>query len=654
MALESDLDWLPERPDWRQEFDLAKALGPADYSEAVRRFRTLANSRLDFALTVKLDRATQALVRRAPNQAVARTALTPVRLALLGSSTLGHLVPGIRVAGLRRGLLIQVYEGQYANWRQEIADPASGLHAFRPEAMLLALDARHLAELERTGGHGAALQTLREAWRSARERLGCAILQQAALPVFPTVLGNAEHLLPESPAAVIERLNASLPAAAAESDGVHVLALHRLAAEQGTRRWHSPALWFRARQEVHPVMAPLYGDHVARMLAALFGQTAKCLVLDLDCTLWGGAIGDDGLDGIALGQGSAVGEAHLELQRYALALRDRGIVLAVCSKNDENNAVLPFERQPEMLLRREHFPSFVANWEDKATNLRRIARELNLGLDALVFVDDNPAERGLIRRELPEVHVPELPDDPSGFVPTLAAAGYFESLHLTDEDRTRAALYACTAQRKRQSAADPDPKTRLGDYLASLNMTLEARPFDAASRARVVQLINKTNQFNLTTRRVLDSEVIRLGSDPQSLTLQLRLRDIYGDHGIISVLAAEPAELHPEVSELSVPRDLLITHWLMSCRVLGRQVEDAAMNLLAEQARAHGAHHVFGLYRPTAKNGMVRDLYTRFGFELVSKPEGGATISILDLHTYKPQTTHIAVGSETLALQPLS
>jgi FkbH-like protein len=656
--LDSDLEWLPERADWHQELAATRALGPSRLDEALRRFAALASCRLDLALTVKLDRAVQAHVSRASEEGLAPSALTPVRLALLGSSTIGHLVPGIRVAGLRRGLLIHTYEAPYAMWRQEVADGTSGLHAFGPDAVLLALDARHLVELERAENPGSALRRLRDAWRTVQHHLHCAVLQQSALPVLPPVLGHAEQLLKGSPAAILERLNADLPSAA-QAEGVHLLAIHRVAAEQGLARWHSQSLWFRARQEVHPAMSPVYGDQVARVLAALWGKTAKCLVLDLDHTLWGGGIGDDGLAGIVVGQGSAVGEAHLELQRYALALRDRGILLAVCSKNDESNALLPFEQHPDMLLRRDHIACFVANWEDKATNLRRIAKQLNLGLDALVFVDDNPAERGLIRRELPEVHVPELPEDPACFVTTLAAAGYFESVGITAEDRSRAALYSRTAANPDTATssghadADEDKHTSLDDYLASLNMQLEARPFDNAGRARIVQLINKTNQFNLTTRRVLDGEVNRLASDSHAVTLQLRLRDIYGDHGMISVIAAESASLHSELAEGSAPGDLLIAHWLMSCRIFGRQVEYAAMNLLAEQARACGARRLFGMYLPTAKNSMVRGLYRQLGFESIQQNADGRSVWVLDLQTYKPLATHITTHAAAFALQPL-
>ena len=237
-------------------------------------------------------------------------------------------------------------------------------------------------------------------------------MQQTVLPVFPAHLGNNEQRLINSPAAIVEEVNASLRKTADEA-GVHLLALDTFSRTEGLAAWYEPALWHKSKHEVHPRASILYGDQVARMLAAIRGLSSKCLVLDLDNTLWGGVIGDDGLEGIVLGQGGAVGEAYLSFQRYCAALSARGVILAVCSKNDEVNARLPFTKHPEMILRESDIACFVANWNDKASNLRSIASTLNIGIDSLVFADDNPAERALIRKELPSVQVPELPEDPA-------------------------------------------------------------------------------------------------------------------------------------------------------------------------------------------------------------------------------------------------
>ena len=593
---------------------------------------------MDFARTVKLDRAVQRALGHAGHTRAA--GFTTVKLALLGSSTLTHLVPGIRVAGLRRGLLIEVFEPPYGTYWQELADPASGLHAFAPTVVLLALDARRVAEM---GSGEAVLQHMHECWRMAKQAFACAVVQQTVMPILPLLLGSQEHRLATSPAAIVDAVNAGLRTAA-DAEGVSILALDAFVREDGIRRWHEAALWYRAKQEVHPAMSPMYGEQVARVVGALLGQSRKCLVLDLDHTLWGGGIGDDGLEGIVLGQGSAAGEAHLGLQRYAKQLMQRGVVLAVCSKNDEANALLPFERHPEMVLRLGDIACFIANWEDKATNLRRIAKTLNLGLDSLVFVDDNPVERGLVRRELPMVAVPEMPEDPAEYVRVLAATGYFEGVGVTEEDRERATQYAANA--RREAAAESGPATDLVGYLAGLRMELAWRPFDPAGRGRIAQLINKTNQFNLTTRRIGEAEIERARSRCETLTLQFRLKDLYGDNGMIGVVIAEPATpANLAAAGFAVGdvncADLTIDTWLMSCRVLGRQVDEAMMNVLVEQARTRGVQRIFGHYIPTAKNAMVREHYARMGFTLVETASDGATLWELDVEAYQPRATQI-------------
>ncbi len=599
MSLE--LHWLPPIRDWPARIaEIERIEAPqGGWDKLVR----LAGARLDFLRTGRLDRSLTRLFGEAPPPGLQTR---PVRLALLGSSTTTHLGAAIRVAALRRGLWVKVFETDYGQYRQALADPASELHAFQPTAVLLALDAYHLlggadaamdaeqarAEVEGTTG------SLRALWRSARDAFRCQVLQQTVLPVFPDLLGQNEHHLPGSPAAMTARLNASLREAARE-DGVDLLAIDARAAQDGLAAWHDPALWSRAKQEVGPGAAPMYGDLVARLLAAAQGRSAKCLVLDLDNTLWGGVIGDDGLEGIVIGQGSALGEAFAGFQAYAAALARRGVILAVCSKNDEANALAPFEEHPEMVLRRADVSAFVANWSDKATNLREIAGRLNIGLDALVFVDDNPFERELVRRELPMVAAPELPDDPVLFARRLSDAGYFESLSITAEDRARTDQYQANSRREALQAQATD----LPAYLRSLDMTLSWRPFDRIGLQRVTQLINKTNQFNLTTRRYTEDEVLAVMADPRALGLQFRLSDRFGDNGVIAVVIGRLAH-----------DALVLDTWLMSCRVLGRQVEEATLAVVVAEAARLGAGWLEGRYRRSEKNAMVADHYGKLGF----------------------------------------
>lgn len=604
--------WLPVQDGWDERLREVKDMQPA---EAAARLRELATTRIEFPQVSKLDRA---LVRTLEGGRLPE--LQPVRLAILGSATTSHLPAGIRVAGLRRGLAIEVYEAPYGMYWQELTDAGSGLARFQPDVVLLALDARHL-----TAGEGAsadaAFDLMRNCWRTAKSSFQCQVIQQSVMPVLPELMGNNESRMAGSPLAIALEINRRLPEASV-IEGVDLLAVDSFVLADGLNAWHDPAMWHRSKHEVHPRAAAMYGEQVARVVAAARGRSAKCLVLDLDNTLWGGVIGDDGLEGIVLGQGNEQGEAHAELQRYARRLTDRGIILAVCSKNEENIALEAFTRHPEMVLKRGDVACFVANWTDKATNLRNIAKTLNIGLDALVFVDDNPAERAIIRQELPMVHVPELPDDPSGYVTTLAAAGYFEGLGLTDEDKARSGQYQANAERERlkESATDMD------SYLQSLRMVMTAGPFDSMSLQRVTQLVNKTNQFNLMTERLTEAEVAARMDDPRWITLQARLTDRFGDNGLIAVLMARLEE-----------NDTVIESWLMSCRVLGRGVEQACLNMLAESARAKGATRLVGLYRPTEKNGLVRDLYPRLGFTELGDRADGTTMWALDLKTFVPQ-----------------
>jgi FkbH-like protein len=382
-------------------------------------------------------------------------------------------------------------------------------------------------------------------------------------------------------------------------------------------------------------LIPLYSDHVARKVAAIRGKSGKVLVLDLDNTVWGGVIGDDGLEGIKIAQGDARGEAHLAVQRLALDLRQRGIVLAVSSKNTDEVARQPFLKHPEMLLKLDHIAVFQANWNDKATNLQAIADELSLGIDSLVFLDDNPAERGLVRKLLPQVSVPELPEDPAYYARTLAAGGYFEAVAFASEDLKRAGFYQDNAKRA-------DLQKQVGGvdaYLASLDMTITFQPFDDAGRARIVQLINKSNQYNLTTRRYTDPEVADAENDLAVFTLQVRLDDIFGNNGMISVVICRPWD--SETWEIDT--------WLMSCRVLGRKVEHMVLREILKHARAAGVRSLYGTYRPTDRNKLVVDHYAKLGFTKVVEEESGLTRWELTVEGAEPESAPMNVVSQGFA-----
>ena len=635
------LYWLPMEASWT---DRLAALPSDSATASWSALCALANTRLNSLQTMRLDRRRAALVPRAPEGLETK----PVRLAVLASSTVDHLLPAVRVGGLRRGLWIDTFTPDYGQYAQALMTPGAGLHRFAPDAVLFALDARALVRGIQVGDSAAVVDAridqrvteLSAQWARARENFGAQVIQQIPLPVFCSILGSNEHRLPGSPAWVLRRLSLALRTRA-DAEGVDVLGLDDRAARDGLAAWHDPALWFRAKQEVHPSAAPLYGDLVARMGAAAQGRSAKCLVLDLDNTLWGGVIGDDGLEGIRLGQGSAEGEAHVGFQQYVQGLARRGVILAVCSKNDEATALEPFERHPEMVLKRSDIACFVANWTDKATNLREIARRLNIGLDSLVFADDNPAERAFVRRELPMVAVPELPEDPTLYGACLSDGGYFEALRITDEDLARGAQYQENLKREALAASATD----LDGYLRSLRMQAVWSRFDDVGQPRIVQLINKTNQFNLTTERVTDEQVAALIADDRALSLQIRLLDAFGDNGIIAIVHGG---FEPDSARIA------LRAWLMSCRVLGRQMEDETLNLIVAEAMRLGATHLLGRYRPAAKNGMVREHYGRLGFTLLTTAEDGTSTWELELAGWTQRPTHIESRPWASSVEPVA
>jgi FkbH-like protein len=629
------LDWLPQADSFGAR--LREALSARSVDERLRRLAALARCRLDFLETIQLDRALQALALELDER------LPRHRLALLGSTTLDHLAPGIRVAGLRRGLWIDVHVGGYGQYRHEIMDPHSAVQRFAPHTVVLSIAAAHaLPDIDATvGADGvqrhvrASLGELRSVWQRAHTTLQAHVIQQTFLDLSEPLFGSFDRLVPGSPWSVADSLNRAL-AEGARAAGVALLDLDRTIHRDGRDAWFDTARMLQAKQEIAPQAAPAYGDLVARVVCAQRGLSKKCLVLDLDNTLWGGVLGDDGVQGLVLGQGSAAGEAHLAVQRYAKQLRDRGVILAVCSKNDPQLAQDAFASHPEMVLKPSDIAAFVANWDDKARNLTDIARQLNMGLDSLVFLDDNPAERARVREALPDVAVPELPDDVAGYVRRLADAGYFEATSFTAEDRQRGEQYAQNVERD----ALRDSAQSMEEFLQSLHMTVEYGPFTALDLARVNQLINKTNQFNPTTRRFTVEQLDALLATPGALSLQFRLRDRFGDNGLVSAMILAPHTGDPQCLEIDT--------WVMSCRVFGRQLEHEAMNLAVEAARRAGARELIASYAPTPKNEVIRELYPTLGFraaDLAGQPPGVARWS-LQIAEYIPNKTYIARGTQ--------
>ncbi|MEO5347769.1 MAG: HAD-IIIC family phosphatase [Magnetococcus sp. YQC-9] len=581
---------------------MSDALPQLPCPERIRTVCTLAGSALNTDQSIRLARRWRKARIECP-----RTGLPTFRLAIASNATLGLILPCIEVSALRHGLHLEVIATDFGQTMQAALDVNSSVNAARPDAILMAMDHRGLPFLpgfdpEATDSVCETLDHL-ERMRDGFLRNGCqAVIWQNLAPTPEGLFGSLEPMIPNTWRWRIERFNQGL-IERLQGSSDRLLDVAGLAMAVGLHRWHDARGWQQARLPFSTACVPLYADHLSRLLAAMRGRSRKCLVLDLDNTLWGGVIGDDGMTGIRMAEGDPVGEAYRAMQRLALDLRARGILLAICSKNDAEIASRAFREHPEMILRPEHIAVFIANWEDKASNLRRIAERLNIGIDSLVFVDDNPVERAQVRSALPEVAVPELPEDPALYVTTLLAGGYFEAIGFTSEDRQRADQYQANATREESRAEHAD----LDGFLQSLEMRLLMQPFDALGRARIVQLVNKTNQFNLTTQRYDAREIERMEQDPSKWTLQVRLLDRFGDNGMISVVIIDKRA-----------DGWMIEAWLMSCRVISRRVEEAVFERIVAAARQAGVEVLLGSYVATERNGLVREHYRKLGFERLS------------------------------------
>lgn len=622
----SDLPWLPPAPADFQ--DRCKAVGAG---EAVGpTLQRLAGHALNGRQAIALSRALSR--RRAAGDDLAP--LASFRLGVLASATFDLLIDSLPAAALRHGVDLQVTTTPYDQVMQQALDPGSDINRAGLDGILLAVDHRWLKldQPDLTDGAGRrvedALDRMRAVVGGLQAASGAAVILQTLACPPDELFGSLDVRVAGSVRAMIDRANAGLVALAGET-ACYLLDVAGLAARIGSDRWFDPVQWVSYKLPFSAEVVPAFADRLGRLLGAIRGKARKCLVLDLDNTCWGGVIGDDGPTGIKIGQNSPRGEAFLQVQQMALELHRRGVILAVCSKNEDATARGPFIDHPDMLLRLEHIAVFQANWIDKSSNLEAIARALNIGVDALVMLDDNPAERAQIRANLPAVAVPELPSDPGWYPWVLRSAGYFESVSFSSEDSLRAQSYAADARRAevRQRSGNLD------DYLQSLDMELAFRPFDAPGRARITQLINKTNQFNLTTRRYTEQEVQAV-EDSGAVTLQARLKDQFSDFGMISVVIAEP--LSGEAGSW------VIDTWLMSCRVLGRSIEQAVLSGLVEAIRARGGQRLVGRYLPTAKNGLVADHYGKLGFTRI-EDDGETTTWALDLAAHKTPSLPVRI-----------
>ncbi|WP_369137168.1 HAD-IIIC family phosphatase [Modestobacter versicolor] len=612
-------------PELRACLDLARAYERAgDPARAVQWAFAAIDAGEDLAGWMAAARVVDRCRSRLP--ARSRSA----RVAVLGSYTTSQLAALLPVAAARAGVDVEVYESGYGQYRLDLLDPGSALHAFAPDVVVLAVDEGevHLPPHSDDPAAAVAQELARWTglWDLVEQRLGARVVQHTFAVPPEESLGNFAARVPGARRTMLHRLDERLAEAA--GDRVGLVDCEWLSGVAGKEAWFDARYRHLAKQAVGLGCVPRLARHTAAVLAAQLGLSRKVLVLDLDGTLWGGVLGEVGLHGITLGAGPA-GEAYSDFQRYVLELRQRGVVLAVSSKNDEPDVREVFTRHPDMLVRLEDVAVLLAGWGDKPSALRRIAATLGVGLDSLVFVDDNPAERAAVQELLPEVDVVPLPVDPAGYVRALARYPFFEPAALTAEDAARTAQYRARAQAAEEQAAAGS----LEEFLAGLGMCATVDVLGPANLPRVAQLVGKTNQFNLTARRHPPDALAAMATDPCTVSQVVRLRDRFADHGVVGVLLATHRD------------DVLTVHtWLLSCRVIGRTLEDEMFAELVGTAARRGCRRVVGLYTPTARNGQVAELYARLGFTRTGRDDGtGTTVWELGLPAHPVRPGHVAV-----------
>lgn len=551
-------------------------------------------------------------------------ALPQYKLALMGDCATQHLATALRGYGAYAGLGLSVFDADYNQIDAQVMDPGSELYRFAPQAVLIQMCTEKLYEAFcaaplscRASFAEDTYARILRIWQQINASIRTTILQCNFPLLDDGAFGQFGNKTADSFLFQQRKLNFLLMQGCQEVKNVYLMDLDALQSAVGRKQFSDPKLYYIAKMPISVDVLPQVAKLVIDQIQALRGLTKKCVVLDLDNTLWGGVIGDDGLSGIQIGE-LGTGHAFSDLQAWLKELKNRGMLLAVCSKNNEPAAKEPFEKHPEMILRLEDISMFVANWEDKASNIRNIQRTLNIGMDSLVFLDDNPFERNLVRSMIPEITVPELPEDPALYLQYLRSLGLFETASYSAEDAGRTQQYRQQAER----AVFESSFQSYDDYLEGLDMKAVAAPFDVFHYPRIAQLTQRSNQFNLRTVRYTEAEIEAISQDSSKITLYFTLKDKFGDHGLISVVILDKQE----------PGTLFVSEWLMSCRVLKRGMEEFIINKIVKTAADHGYEKVIGEYIPTAKNAMVKDLYEKMGFARVEENRFEAEVSAFRYH----------------------
>lgn len=562
----------------------------------------------------------------------------PKKIAILGGSTTHDVVRVLEVFLLNRGIQPIFYESEYAQYWQDVMFDNPELAGFAPDLIYIHTSNRNVPcyptaadGTERIDALlGEQYEHFRVMWDKIENKYHCPVIQNNFEYPFYRILGNREAVLAQGRISFLNRLNEKFYQYAREHENFYINDINYMSAAYGLDKWADPLYWHMYKYAMCMQAIPEFAYNLSNIIKAIFGKNKKSLVLDLDNTLWGGIVGDDGVENLEIGQETSIGQVYSEFQAYLKAQKDIGVMLNVNSKNEYDNAVAGLNH-PDGILRPEDFILIKANWEPKSRNIAAIAEELNILPDSLVFVDDNPAERDIVGAQIPGAAVPEI-GTPEQYIRVLDHAGFFEVTSLSEDDRKRNEMYKANMEREKLQQNFGDYR----EYLKSLEMKGTIGPFEPIYMARIAQLTNKSNQFNLTTKRYTQGDIERFASSEEYITRYGKLEDKFGDNGVVSVVIGRK-----DGSEKVLHLEL----WLMSCRVLKRDMEYAMMDSMVQACRTSGLEAMIGYYYPTAKNAMVRDFYAAMGFAKVGEEEDGSTTWRYDIPAdYRNKNTVIFVS----------
>lgn len=558
------------------------------------------------------------------------------RIAILGGSSTGEIKEQLELFLLNSNILPDFYECEYGQYYEAAMFQDETFKNFDPEIIYIHISNENLKSLnnfdqtseERAKDEFIKLESI---WQKLSQTFECEIIQDNFEPPSFKSFGNFDVSSKSSITRTINILNEMLYKQATEKNYLHICDRNYLSSKLGLASWKDYSLWLSAKYSLSYQAITNICYTLNKIIQSISGFSKKCLILDLDNTLWGGVIGDDGVDGIILGKDSAIGEGYLDFHLYIKELKNRGIILAVCSKNDYDIAKSGFNH-PDSILKFSDFTAFKANWDIKTKNIYEISEEINIGLDSMVFIDDNPVERDIVRKEFSGVvSVPDIGNDVTRYREIIDGSELFNITSLSEEDKKRNDFYKNNKKRAKAVANFTD----YNDYLKSLQMIAEIERFDKAYLKRITQLINKTNQFNLTTKRMTEKDIEYIINDNQNISLYAKLDDKFGENGLVSVIQGN-------ISGKTVFIDL----WLMSCRVFKRTLEYTVFYEFAEQAKSKNIKTIIGKYIPTAKNKIVSGLYKELGFKMIDEGNESLTFE-LNLSEYViPKNNNIAIKKE--------